>query len=150
MVEPAGFSTDWRGPSAVVAEPMPGYEEVRDYRAARGAEAASWRPGDPEATGPAILELVDAEEPPLRTFFGTGTLDMIREEYAQADRELGELGPPGRRGPGRSQGARTTAAWDQPFGFGRSGGGAVSAFGFESATIASTAATEFFLRLIAA
>jgi hypothetical protein len=30
-----------------------------------------------------ILELVDAEEPPLRTFFGTGTLEMIRAEYAK-------------------------------------------------------------------
>lgn len=39
-------------------------------------------PGDPQATGPAILELVDADEPPLRTFFGAGTLDMIRAEYA--------------------------------------------------------------------
>ena len=42
---------------------------------------ASLRPGDPEATGPAILELVDADEPPLRMFFGTGTLEMIRAEY---------------------------------------------------------------------
>jgi hypothetical protein len=37
--------------------------------------------GNPEATGPAILEIVDAEEPPLRCFFGAGTLDMIRAEY---------------------------------------------------------------------
>jgi NAD(P)-dependent dehydrogenase (short-subunit alcohol dehydrogenase family) len=85
IVEPAGFSTDWRGPSAVVAEPMPEYEEIRNYRAARAAETTNelWVPGDPQATGPAILELVDADEPPLRTFFGTGTLDMIREEYAK-------------------------------------------------------------------
>ena len=39
--------------------------------------------GDPEATGPAILELVDADEPPLRVFFGIGPLDIIRGEYAQ-------------------------------------------------------------------
>jgi hypothetical protein len=38
---------------------------------------------DPDATGPAILELVDAAEPPLRIFFGSGPLDMIREEYAK-------------------------------------------------------------------
>ena len=84
LVEPAGFSTDWRGPSAVVADPMPEYEEIRNYRAARSTDANElWEPGDPQATGPAILELVDAEEPPLRTFFGTGTLDMIRAEYAK-------------------------------------------------------------------
>jgi NAD(P)-dependent dehydrogenase (short-subunit alcohol dehydrogenase family) len=82
IVEPAGFSTDWRGPSAVVADPMPEYEAIRNYRAARTADTSElWKPGDPQATGPAILELVDADEPPLRTFFGTGTLDMIRAEY---------------------------------------------------------------------
>jgi NAD(P)-dependent dehydrogenase (short-subunit alcohol dehydrogenase family) len=84
IVEPAGFSTDWRGPSAVVADPMPEYEEIRNYRAARANDDNElWQPGDPAATGPAILALVDADEPPLRTFFGTGTLDMIREEYAK-------------------------------------------------------------------
>jgi NAD(P)-dependent dehydrogenase (short-subunit alcohol dehydrogenase family) len=84
LVEPAGYSTDWRGPSATVADPMPEYDEIRNYRAARANEGGElWVPGDPEATGPAILELVDADEPPLRTFFGTGTLDMIRDEYAK-------------------------------------------------------------------
>ncbi len=33
--------------------------------------------------GSAILELVDADEPPLRVFFGTGTLEMIKTEYEQ-------------------------------------------------------------------
>jgi NAD(P)-dependent dehydrogenase (short-subunit alcohol dehydrogenase family) len=80
LIEPAGYSTDWRGPSAVVAEPMAVYDEIRDYRA-KSFTGALADPGDPEATGPAILELVDADEPPLRTFFGTGTLDMIRAEY---------------------------------------------------------------------
>jgi NAD(P)-dependent dehydrogenase (short-subunit alcohol dehydrogenase family) len=81
LIEPAGFSTDWRGPSADVAEPMPEYDAIRNYRAQRTGEL--FVPGDPEATGPAILEIVDAQEPPLRTFFGTGTLEMIKEEYAR-------------------------------------------------------------------
>jgi NAD(P)-dependent dehydrogenase (short-subunit alcohol dehydrogenase family) len=84
LIEPAGFSTDWRGPSAVVADPMPEYDAIRNYRAARmNDEHELWEPGDPQATGPAVLELVDADEPPLRVFFGTGTLDMIKTEYAQ-------------------------------------------------------------------
>jgi len=82
LIEPAGFSTDWRGPSAVQADPMPEYDATRDYRA-RMFSGPLAEPGDPAATGPAILELVDAEEPPLRVFFGTGTLDMIRAEYEQ-------------------------------------------------------------------
>ena len=84
IIEPAGFSTDWRGPSAVVADQMPEYQPVRDYRAARaGDDNELFDPGDPEATGPVVLELVDAEEPPLRLFLGTGTLNMIKDEYAK-------------------------------------------------------------------
>ena len=81
IVEPTGYSTDWAGPSAVHAEELPVYDEVRAAR----AEAYSRRGprGEPEATGPAILKVVDAEEPPLRIFFGKGTLEMIRTEYAQ-------------------------------------------------------------------
>ena len=55
---------------------------MRDARA-RLFSGPLAEPGDPQATGPAILEIVDAEEPPLRVFFGTGTLDMIRAEYEQ-------------------------------------------------------------------
>ena len=48
---------------------------------------ASWRaqrmssPGDPVATRDAILAVVDAEEPPLRIFFGDAGLDMTTAEY---------------------------------------------------------------------
>jgi NAD(P)-dependent dehydrogenase (short-subunit alcohol dehydrogenase family) len=84
LIEPAGFSTDWRGPSAVVADPMPEYEAIRRARAARADEPDElFEPGDPQATGPVILELVDAEEPPPRIFLGTGTLNMAKEEYAK-------------------------------------------------------------------
>jgi NAD(P)-dependent dehydrogenase (short-subunit alcohol dehydrogenase family) len=80
IVEPTGYSTDWGGPSAVHAAPLPAYDELR---AARERMRASRQPGDPDATGPAILEAVDAAEPPLRVFFGRGTLEMIRAEYEQ-------------------------------------------------------------------
>ena len=38
--------------------------------------------GDPKATGPAMLALVDKSEPPLRVFFGDVGLPMIEQEYA--------------------------------------------------------------------
>ena len=82
LVEPTGYSTDWSGPSSVRATSLPAYDPVREGAvAARGAVRA--RRGLPEATGPAILELVDAEEPPLRVFFGIGPLEMMRGEYAE-------------------------------------------------------------------
>jgi NAD(P)-dependent dehydrogenase (short-subunit alcohol dehydrogenase family) len=80
IVEPGGFATEWGGPSAKRAAPLPAYDGVR-------AAIAQFRsrnvPGDPDATGPAILKVVDAEEPPLRIFFGSGGLPMTRAEYAR-------------------------------------------------------------------
>lgn len=79
IVEPTGYTTDWSGPSSVQAERMPAYEDVRERR----AQAVRATRGDPAATGPPMLELVDADDPPLRIFFGIGPLEMIREEYAR-------------------------------------------------------------------
>jgi NAD(P)-dependent dehydrogenase (short-subunit alcohol dehydrogenase family) len=78
LVEPQGFTTDWSGPSAAQAEQNPAYDETRERMAAR---RSAQTPGDPEATGPAILKLVDAEEPPLRCFFGRNAFDIVRPDY---------------------------------------------------------------------
>jgi NAD(P)-dependent dehydrogenase (short-subunit alcohol dehydrogenase family) len=80
IVEPAGFSTDWSGPSAKRATPIDVYEPAREKMKARRAGVV---PGDPQATGEAILALVDATEPPLRVFFGDVGLPMIQQEYAK-------------------------------------------------------------------
>jgi NAD(P)-dependent dehydrogenase (short-subunit alcohol dehydrogenase family) len=76
LVEPAGYATDWAGPSAVQAERSPVYD---DFRAAM--TRPSGRRGDPRATREAILKVVDAEQPPLRIFFGEGPLAVITKEY---------------------------------------------------------------------
>src|ERR1700677_5089714 len=77
IVEPTGYSTDWGGPSAVRAERIAAYEPLWEQVNERFGTVRSKR-GDPEATGAAILEIVDAAEPPLRVFFGDGPLGMIR------------------------------------------------------------------------
>ena len=76
LVEPMAYATDWVGSSSVHAEPIAAYDPIR--RTAR-----HWTLADTQATGPAILELVDAEQPPLRVFFGDGALAMIKDEYAK-------------------------------------------------------------------
>ena len=80
LVEPGGYATDWSGPSAKHATAMPIYDSIR---AARASSRAAFVPGDPEASGPAILKVVDAKDPPLRIFFGTTGLPMTRAEYAR-------------------------------------------------------------------
>jgi NAD(P)-dependent dehydrogenase (short-subunit alcohol dehydrogenase family) len=80
IVEPGGFATEWGGPSAKRATQMPAYDAAR---AAIGVLRGRNIPGDPDATGTAILKVVDAEDPPLRIFFGSGGLPMTRAEYAR-------------------------------------------------------------------
>jgi NAD(P)-dependent dehydrogenase (short-subunit alcohol dehydrogenase family) len=80
LIEPAGYATDWGGPSSKRATPLPAYDQAR-------AAVAAWRsgnvPGDPQATGSAILKIVDAKDPPLRVFFGTAGLPLTKAEYAR-------------------------------------------------------------------
>jgi NAD(P)-dependent dehydrogenase (short-subunit alcohol dehydrogenase family) len=78
LVEPAGYATDWETGSAVRTDPLPVYD---DFRAHLPISAAAKR-ADPRATRAAILAVVDAEEPPLRIFFGKGPLPLMQKEYA--------------------------------------------------------------------
>jgi NAD(P)-dependent dehydrogenase (short-subunit alcohol dehydrogenase family) len=80
LVEPGGFSTDWYGPSSRWAHSMPEYEHVREANRAR---RVGLQPGDPKAAAQALLEIVDAEKPPLRVFFGADVLDRVTPYYEQ-------------------------------------------------------------------
>ena len=78
LVEPAGYSTDWAGPSAKRAQPLPAYDELRAQTAAL---FQNMKISDPQATAPVMLKLVDMDEPPLRIFFGDEGNGMIHDEY---------------------------------------------------------------------
>jgi NAD(P)-dependent dehydrogenase (short-subunit alcohol dehydrogenase family) len=80
LVEPGPYTTDWSTASAARSERIAAYDGVY---AARGESRRNWVSGDPEATGPAILRIVDAAEPPLRVFFGSIGLEMTKAEYAR-------------------------------------------------------------------
>jgi len=83
IIEPSGFSTDWRGDSAVVAEPIAAYQPVRDARAAGQTQSSVWRSGDPMASAAAVLALVDSDDPPLRVLFGETATQVVPPVYAQ-------------------------------------------------------------------
>jgi NAD(P)-dependent dehydrogenase (short-subunit alcohol dehydrogenase family) len=80
IIEPTGYSTDWAGPSAKRTQPLAVYDDVR-RQAQEGRARRTSSPGDPVATRAAILELVDAEDPPLRIFFGDGPLAIATADY---------------------------------------------------------------------
>jgi NAD(P)-dependent dehydrogenase (short-subunit alcohol dehydrogenase family) len=80
LIEPGGFSTDWGGSSARHADEHEAYaamHEASNQRRARGASAA----GDPTASAAAVLKVVDADEPPLRCFFGKAPLGIAEADY---------------------------------------------------------------------
>jgi hypothetical protein len=80
LIEPGGFDTDWDGSSAVRAESIEAYEDARRQMAQRGSALPK---GSTAATGAAILEIVDAERPPLRVFFGKPPLGIAKDRYAK-------------------------------------------------------------------
>ncbi|AHH19996.1 putative oxidoreductase, SDR-family [Nocardia nova SH22a] len=74
LVEPGGFATDWSGASAVHADPLPIYDPVRSRSVSS--------PGDPSAASAALLRIVDAENPPLRVFFGSTPGKVVPHVYS--------------------------------------------------------------------
>jgi len=81
LVEPTGYQTDWNGASSVQATQQPQYENLRKNLAEYFGPIRKNPRGDPNATAKAILELVDAPNPPLRIFFGKGPLEIMKSEY---------------------------------------------------------------------
>jgi len=80
LVEPNGFATDWAGTSASQTKPM------EEYAAVHAAFRNGLTPeifGDPAATSPAILKLVDSENPPLRLFLGNVAYPWVKQVYEQ-------------------------------------------------------------------
>jgi NAD(P)-dependent dehydrogenase (short-subunit alcohol dehydrogenase family) len=83
LVEPGGFATDWGGSSAVHATPNTAYDAMRSAMAERQKSTPPGMTGDPKAAGKAMLQVVDAEQPPLRVFFGKVPTMMVPHVYAQ-------------------------------------------------------------------
>ena len=81
LIEPGGFSTDWGGASAKHSDRSPAYDEAARSGRREAQEPDSAAPGDPTASAAAVLRIVDAEEPPLRVFFGTAPLGIAQADY---------------------------------------------------------------------
>ncbi len=80
IIEPGAYGTDWGGSSAKHAEPDPAYDAFR-VKAAEQRKARAGNSGDPRATRDPVLRVVDAENPPLRIFFGDGPLRIATRDY---------------------------------------------------------------------
>ena len=80
MLEPGAYATDFASATSLKITPgLDVYAELRRQAFAAGAQMAF---GEPTATVPAVLAVVDAEAPPLRLFLGTEGLPIARAAYA--------------------------------------------------------------------
>jgi len=81
IIEPGAYDTDF--PSQTSLKVSAGMDVYAGIRGALFAHAAEVELGDPKATLPALLKVIDAENPPLRFFLGTEGLPVARAAYAE-------------------------------------------------------------------
>jgi NAD(P)-dependent dehydrogenase (short-subunit alcohol dehydrogenase family) len=72
-IEPGPYDTDWLAVGSRHSTPIAAYDRFR-------ADAADFEIGDPAATASPLFAVVDAEEPPLRVFFGK-SFEPVRAEH---------------------------------------------------------------------
>jgi NAD(P)-dependent dehydrogenase (short-subunit alcohol dehydrogenase family) len=72
-IEPGPYGTSWLEVGSRHSTPIAAYDPLR-------ADTDTFEIGDPAATVPALFAVVDAEEPPLRVFFGK-SFEPVREEH---------------------------------------------------------------------
>jgi NAD(P)-dependent dehydrogenase (short-subunit alcohol dehydrogenase family) len=80
LIEPGAFATDFASSSVFTAHRQDVYAPLHASLTEMSATAQA--PG-PEGVGGAILQIVDAEEPPLRVFFGEQPTQWIPAVYQQ-------------------------------------------------------------------
>ena len=88
LVEPGWYDTDWAGASSRHSDPLPEYETMREEMAARRSATVL---GNPAAAAQALLDIVDAEQPPLRVLlgalFGVPVPEIVRGVYEERLKE---------------------------------------------------------------
>ncbi len=86
---PGQFRTDWAGRSMIRAErAIADYDRVMDpLRAARQAKSGN-QPGDPAKAAQALLQLVAAENPPVRLYLGADALELVEDKINAMKNEM--------------------------------------------------------------
>ncbi len=90
LIEPGGYATGFSSASVFTAHRKDAYDALHASLIEQGAAGSA--PG-PEGVGPAILQLVDAQEPPLRVFFGEGPTQWVPAVYQQRLQTWAEWAP---------------------------------------------------------
>lgn len=88
-IAPGQFRTDWAGRSMDrTPRSIPDYDAVMDpIRAGRQAKSGN-QPGDPAKAAKALLDVVEAQNPPVRLFLGEDALGLVRQKLGHMTDEL--------------------------------------------------------------
>lgn len=89
IVEPGPFRTDWAGRSAnEAAQTIEAYRETSGARLAEIRGRSGRQPGDPIRAAQAIVQAVEADDPPLRLLLGKLALAGARSKIDQLTRNF--------------------------------------------------------------
>lgn len=81
IIEPGAYATEFG--SAESLKFAPGMEVYADFKARFIEGLMGLERGNPDATPEAVLQVVDAENPPLRFHLGSHNLSTVRAAYAE-------------------------------------------------------------------
>ncbi len=91
LVEPGPFRTDWAGRSAnAVADTIDDYQQTAGARISTMREYSGNQPGDPVRAAAAIVQAVEAQQPPLRLLLGKAALGAARNKVAAMSKDFDE------------------------------------------------------------
>jgi NADP-dependent 3-hydroxy acid dehydrogenase YdfG len=81
IVEPDAYATEFGSPDSLKFSPP--MDIYADFKAKVMQGLTAMQRGNPNATAEAILNVVDAQQPPLRLFLGSNNLNQVRTVYDQ-------------------------------------------------------------------
>ena len=80
IIEPGAYATEFGSENSLkFSESSPEYEPLRNMVFENMSKLER---GNPDATAQAILKVIDSENPPLRMFLGSNSLNEIRQTYS--------------------------------------------------------------------
>ncbi|WP_232667336.1 oxidoreductase [Pseudonocardia sp. TRM90224] len=90
-IEPGGFRTDWAGRSMVRAErSIADYNTLFDPLRANRNAGSGRQLGDPAKAADAVLQVIDAPNPPVHLLLGSDALRLVAGGRAAVDKDFAE------------------------------------------------------------
>jgi hypothetical protein len=89
-VYPGYFRTDFltSGSLGTPAQPIAAYQAIRDSQAAHEQQINGNQPGDPAKAAEVLIQVSEAENPPVHLFLGEDAYQLAAQKIATVQHEL--------------------------------------------------------------